>query len=303
MPANFIVEVGPTPVLRPGGNYHSLTDDDYYATLIAAAHERGLNVVHFEQDSPHFELSAEEMAELERLKTSDAEWWEAWFDQWKAYAVGRAARAEANGVEMFVPYLFADGTFRPEVYPEYEERWREILGAIREVYSGTLAMSFVNADERLTFIDAFDVALITVFPAMYTSMDIMEDKQNPTLEQLVEINRFFLSFPHRLAEAGMPIYYILVINSSDGQEGSEVIEEIAGFAPDFQEQALYYEAFFREAAATPWVKGVFTERWDWFDQYHRHADTPEAIYFDQTTGGAPRSKPAEDVVKLWFSIY
>ena len=96
---------------------------------------------------------------------------------------------------MFVPYLMADGTFWPDVYPDYDERWREILAAIREVYSGTLGMSFVNADERLTFVDAFDVGLVTVFNSMYTSMDTMEDKQNPTLEELVEINRFFLSFP------------------------------------------------------------------------------------------------------------
>ena len=215
-------------------------------------------MVHFEQDSPHFELSAEEMVELETLKSSDPAWWEAWFDQWKVYVVERAARAEANGVEMFVPLLMADSTFWPDVYPDYDERWREILSAIREVYSGTLAMSFVNADERLTFIDAFDVGLVTVFPAMYTSMDIMEDKQNPTLEQLEEINRFFLSFPQPLIQAGMPIYYILVVNSSDGQTGSEDVDERVGFQADFQEQALYYEAFFNVVAETPYIRGVFT---------------------------------------------
>ena len=293
VPANFIIEVNP-PMLRPEGNYHSLTDNEYYATLIAAAHARGLKVVQFEQDAPHFSLSSEEMSELEVLKSSDAAWWEAWFDQWKVYVVQRAARAEANGVEMFVPFLMADGTFRPDVYPDYDKRWREILAAIREVYSGTLAMSFVNADERLTFIDAFDVALITVFPAMYTSTDTIADKRNPTLEELIEVNEAFLSFPQPLIQAGMPIYYILTVNSSDGQT------EKATFVPDFLEQALYYEAFFKVASESPWVKGMFTERWDWFDQYHRHADTGEAIYFDTTLESSPRSKPAEEVVRLWF---
>ena len=303
VPANFIVQVTPTPVLRPEGNYHSLTDDDYYATLIAAAHDRGLKVVQFEQDSPHFELSPEEMSALETMQSSSAEWWEAWFDQWKEWVVQRAARAEAVGVEMFVPYLMADGTFRPEAYPDYDKRWREILTAIREVYSGTLAMSFVNADERLTFIDAFDVAFVTVFPAMYTSMDTIADKQSPTLDEAIQVNEFFLSFPQPLIQADKPIYYILTINSSDGQTGSEDIEEKSTFVGDFQEQALYYEAFFQVASELPYIKGVFTERWDWFDQYHRPADTPEAIYFDATLESSPRSKPAEEVVKLWFEIH
>jgi hypothetical protein len=228
--------------LRLRENYHSLSDDDYYATLIAAAHERGLNVVHFEQDSPHFELSAEETTAL------------------------------------------------------------EILAAIREVYSGTLAMSFVNADERLTFIYAFDVGLVTVFLAMYTSTDIMEDNQNPTLEQLEEINRLFLSFPQPFIQAGMPIYYIFVPASSDGQMRSEDVDERVKFQSDYQEQALYYEAFFNGVAETPYIRGFFIERWDWFDQYRRLGDQPGANYFDETLGASPRSKPAEDVIRAWFSI-
>ena len=161
------------------------------------------------------------MADLERLKASGAAWWESWFDQWEVWVVQRAARAEVNRVEMFVPLLFAESTFQPEVYPNYGERWREILRAIREVYSGTLAMSFVNADERLTFIDAFDVGLVTVFTGMYTSTDLVADTLNPTLEEATRVNEFFLSFPQPLIQAGTPIYYILTINSSDGQVGSE----------------------------------------------------------------------------------
>ena len=101
----------------------------------------------------------------------------------------------------------------------------------------------------------------------------------------------------------MPIYYITVFNSSDGQTGSEDVGEREGFQVDFQEQALYYEAFFKVVEESPWIQGVFTERWDWFDQYGRNADTPETVYFDETTGASPRSKPAEEVIRLWFSIY
>jgi len=42
---------------------------------------------------------------------------------------------------------------------------------------------------------------------------------------------------------------------------------------------------------------------DWFDQYYRPGDTPEAAYFDATLEASPRSKPAEEVVMLRYSIY
>lgn len=164
--------------------------------------------------------------------------------------MARAERAEENGVEMFVPYLMADGTFRPEVYPEYGERWRDILAAIREVYSGVIGMSFVNADERLTFIDAFDVALITIFPGLYTTTGRIADVQDPSMEEITFLTENIFDQVPSLVEAGTPVYYILVINSSDGQVGSEVIAEKSQFGVDFREQALYFEAFF-SAAAVP----------------------------------------------------
>ena len=56
------------------------------------------------------------------------------------------------------------------------------------------------------------------------------------------------------------------------------------------------------ASESPWIKGVFTERWDWFDQYRRSGDTGEAVYFDAALESSPRSKPTEEVVRLWIGI-
>ena len=138
-------------------------------------------------------------------------------------------------------------------------------------------------------------------------IDFQKGSESPsrvfrTMTELIDSNRFFLSFPQVLIDAAMPIYYVLTVNSSDGQRRSEDVEERATFQADFQEQALYYEAFFKTVAETPWVSGVFTERWDWFDQYERPGDPPGASYFDATFESSPRSKPAEEVVKLWYEI-
>ena len=50
-------------------------------------------------------------------------------------------------------------------------------------------------------------------------------------------------------------------------------------------------------AERPWIDGALVGYLDWFDQYTR---APEHLYFDQTTGGSARSKPAEEVIQLWF---
>ena len=50
----------------------------------------------------------------------------------------------------------------------------------------------------------------------------------------------------------------------------------------------------------PWIQGVFVDRMDWFDQYRR---SPEYTYFDATFESSPRSKSAEEVIKLWFGIH
>ena len=54
-------------------------------------------------------------------------------------------------------------------------------------------MSFVNAaDDRLTCVDAFDVASVTVFSDMYTSGYRLADEQNPTMDELLETKPSFL---------------------------------------------------------------------------------------------------------------
>ena len=296
----FLTHVDP-PVVGDGGNYLSLTDEAYYRAMVKAAHDRGLKVLQVDGHTSGLELTPDQL-ELLPVKQADPDWWDAWFAEWKRWTVSRAERAERHGVEMFAPLQFAEDTFRPDVFPEYGERWRDILSTVRDVYSGTIAMSFVNADDKLNFIDAFDVGLITVFDGMYITTGIIEDVSNPTMDELLEDNRFFFSFPQALIAAEKPIYYVLTVNSADAQRRSEDIDERITMSVDFQEQVLYYEAFFKAVDESPWISGVFTERWDWFDQFARPVDPPGASYFDATLESSPRSKPAEDVVKLWYSM-
>lgn len=302
----FYSQVSPMPIFIDWENDLSLSNETYFASLVDSAKQRGLKVMQTDSVTAGLGLSQEQM-DSEKDMRMDPAWWDEWFNQWKKYVVPRAARAEKYDVDMYVVDLFADSTFNPDVYPEYGERWREIISEVREVYSGIVAISLINADERFTFEDAVDAVLITLFPGLYTSSGNIVDTTKPTLIELEEQTKISFSQAEWKLAGKVSVYYIFLASSSDGQISGEPPPWGWGPIPpekvDFQEQAMYYEAFFNMLEQQEWVSGVFTERWDWFDQFHRPGDFLEAYYFDETIGGSPRSKPAEDVVRLWFEIY
>ncbi|MCW4048377.1 MAG: PKD domain-containing protein [Candidatus Bathyarchaeota archaeon] len=299
--AVFITEVEPVPLLEAEGNDLSLTDEEFYAELVGAAKQNGFKVMQTESYYPGVFLSSEEWTRLEEMKENPI-WWAEFFDQYKEWVVSRAARAEKYGVDLFIPCLFADDTMRPDVYPEYDERWREILQGIREVYSGEIGFSVINPDDRLNFLDEIDALQITVFGGLYTSKQgEIADVHNPTMEELVNITEGFFHYPENVLADNVSIHYILTFASADAQNNVE--DPSLRGAMDFAEQALYYEAFFTALEGETWVDGVISERWDYWDEWRRTGDNPEAAYFDESTGSTPRNKPAEDVINLWFDMW
>jgi hypothetical protein len=298
-PANFLTQLDPTPVWGAQYENLSLTSDDFYAAFIDTAHANGLKVLQTEQDAPDGSIKPDEYARWNDVRQTPG-YWEEWFNQWQVWAVARAARAEAFGVDMFVPFVWADDTFKPQVYPDYDRRWREMIAAIREVYSGEVGVAVLSIGVAdLTFADAVDAVFVAIDGSGIAYREVVADRDNPTMEQIREIADEKVAIAReRLADSGVPVYFMLSATSSSGQRGSEDVNELATFVPDFQEQALYFETMLQSIQDEPWVKGALAGVVDWFDQFAR---SPEQIYFDQTFQASPRSKPAEDVFRLWFS--
>ena len=92
--------------------------------------------------------------------------------------------------------------------------------------------------------------------------------------------------------------YQIASSSVSGQVGSEDLAVRATFVRDFREQVVYYEALFQIVANETWVNGLWVASMNWFDQFRR---AEEFSYFDETLLGSPRSKPAEQVMSLWFA--
>lgn len=297
VPAQFLTQVDPSPIWGETVETLSLTNDEYYAALIESAHSHGLKVLQAEQDAPGFSLDLDQERWAEARRTP--EYWEGFFDEWTPWAVERAARAEKYGVDMFSPFVWANDLLRPEKYPDYERRWLEMIAAIREVFSGQIAIwSIGSVDQNLTFLDELDAVILSLDSNGLFGEGFIDVRNNPQLDQVISSvkNRLDQSRP-TLADSGVPIIYSPIATSSDGQLGSEDPEELATFVPDFQEQAIYYEGMLQAFASEPWITGIMLSVTDWFDQFAR---PPEGLYFDQTFQASPRSKPAEDVSALWF---
>lgn len=299
VPALFYTQVLPFPEFATEGTKLSLANETYYAALVDAAHSKGLNVMHVEQTAPYWNLTQDDYDALESM-WYDQKWSDAWFSAWKKYIVPRAEMVERHGVEMFVLYLFPEGdTFKAE---GYVEGWRDIIAGVREVYSGQIAFNVVNADERvLPLLEDIDVLLITIFPGLYSSG--IDDLADPTPEQIAAITEGFFNAPREYVGGKLPVYYVFSSTSSDGQKGGEASEwKLSTEGLDFREQVVYYEGVFKAMEDEEWINGFIPERWDYFDQYDRVGESYESYYYDHTRGASPRSKPAEDLINLWFDL-
>ncbi|MDA1216237.1 MAG: hypothetical protein O2812_05130 [Chloroflexi bacterium] len=295
-PAVFLTQMDPLPKYVPHNNDLSLTDDAYYAQMVAAAKANGLGVIHAEQDGPYFDLP-EGQWELRHQFAADPVWMEAWLDELRAWVLPRAARAEAAGVGMYV--LFNPANFTFQEGNGYDRLWRELIAQVREVYSGDVGVTLeLGADGRFTFADAVDFAIFgadaTYFPGHF------DDPNNPPFDEMVAVIEEHISRSKPFVEGKTKAYHSFGATSSNGREGSEAQSERATFLTDFQEQALYYEAVFLALEAHPWIEGASFGTLDWFAQYRR---SPENWYYDSTNQGSTRSKPTKEALRLWFGMY
>ena len=296
VPAFFLDQLDPLPRYVPLHNSLSLTDDSYYAELIEAAKRNGLRVMMAEQDAPTSDLPEGDW-ELRNQRAADPEWLEAWFGELRAWLLPRAVRAETAGVELYALFNPADFTFKQGT--DYDRHWRELIAEVRAVYSGEVGVWLgLGADERFTFADALDFALVSMDGSYFTGH--LADTTDPSVDELRSLISEHIDRARAALDGRTKAYYYFAANSSDGQEGSEAQSDRARFLTDFQEQSVYYEAFFAALEEHPWVTGSFVGGIDWFDQYRRALDQ---WYFDATNEGSPRSKPAEQVATLWYSLY
>jgi hypothetical protein len=233
----------------------------------------------------------------ERLTADPADpeanaYWDRWFTQFEPFMIKAATIAEDNNIELLCLGKQLGGPMNPK----NEQRWRALIRKVRAIYHGKITQTvffsgWQKYEETMPWADELDY--ITSY---YYSQ--FSKKEHPSLDELTSAmestnrDRFDILYN----KFRKPLIIITPFQSRDYAAKMEWFEPMAS-APqvkqDFIAQADLYEAFFESTLDEPWLGGVFT--WG----YWIEPDFNPKYSFDKSS--SIRSKPAELVVRKWFS--
>jgi hypothetical protein len=218
---------------------------------------------------------------------TEAEWTE-WLTRYENFILHYARMSE----EYELP-LFCIGTELRRVVQEKPDFWKELVGKVKEVYSGkiTYAANWYMEYEEVTFWDQLDfIGIQGYFPLSQSHQPSVEELRRgwePHASQLQKLSKAYnkrilfteLGYSSTSSAAAEPWAWIDRHNTVGRQLCTAT-------------QANCYEAFFREFWDKPWCAGVMI--WEW---YGPHDQAGGALNMDFT----PQNKPAEKVLNRWFS--
>lgn len=205
---------------------------------------------------------------------------DSWFRAYEEWIVGLAAIASREGVE-----ILSLGSEMSSVDVE-TERWRSIIGRVRPIYRGQLTYS-ANWDhyERVEFWDQLDLVGLTGYFEL-----VPRDMTDPSLEEVIEGWReWHVRLMRWQSLHGRPLLLTEVgYRSNDGAAARPWRWGEGENQVDLEEQRVAYEAFTRVWSHEPRLGGVFF--WNWWGEGG-----------DECHDYTPRHKPAEEVLRQWFS--
>ncbi len=219
----------------------------------------------------------------------------AFFASYKAEVVHLAAIAEQGDVG-----TFAIGNEMSRLSgAEYEGDWRDIISAVRSVYSGDVTYAAATDEaSKVGFWDDLDIIGVNTYPPLTSSTE-------PTVGELVRAwNEVpFNPYYARAFDHQSPVDFLHALAQDHGKQVlmTEVgYRSIDGTAinpgggsskapPDAAEQADAYNAFMQVwgTQGGSWFKGVQFWQWDLSNQPNE-------------TGYSVQHKPAEQVVEQYF---
>lgn len=203
---------------------------------------------------------------------------DAWFHSYERFLTHYAELAAQEGVA-----LLSVGV-ELEQMVQHEHRWRELIARVREIYPGPLTYS-ANWDSfaQVPFWDALDYVGIDA----YFDLDVSPE---PTVEALrAAWQPWIRQLREFAAQVRKPVLFT-EIGVRSVQGASRHPWDWAYQAPiSMQEQANYYEAFFRVLWRQPWLAGIYL--WAWVPG---RAGPEDPSY---TVSG----KPAASIVQHWYT--
>ena len=165
----------------------------------------------------------------------------------------------------------------------HEQKWRELIADIREVYRGKLIYSSNwDAYQKTPFVDALDFAGVTGY------FELAEENKPTTAEDLIHAWRYIYFDLLRWSESvDKPLVITEVGYLSTTDAAAWPWKEAARNVVDLEIQRQAYEAFRRFWNDEPRLEGAYF--WQWFGE-----GGPKDHEY------TPRRKPAEKELERWY---
>ena len=226
-----------------------------------------------------------------------SDYWREWFDSFIESSKYFAEFAERNRLEAMIigaEYFGTEGR---------GAEWREVIAAIRAVYSGPLTYecTFKSLEDyELDWFDELDFLSYSYYPPACPVPDgkpAFADHPHYSVEQMVEFLSARRSKVERLSKrfGRKPVAFTEIgVRSAHGCI-SRPFDFLEKTGYDGREQADYMEAVFRTFWTVPQWLGLYW--WKWDETQHR------PHYFDEPgvdKGFTIQGKPAEAVMRRWF---
>lgn len=223
--------------------------------------------------------------EIEMKSNED---WDEWFNQYQQFILHYAKFAQDNNIEALCVGTELHNTLR-----NHEKQWRNIIAQIRKVYHGSLtyAANWYKEYEEVLFWDALDdIGIQAYFP-------LTDSESNTSIEDLRSGWDLHLRAIEKIhTKFKKPVIFTEIGYRSTPKAAREPwIWPVRGRKDevDLQLQKRCYQAFFETAWQKPWMQGVYF--WKWFPHHSRAGRA-------SSDGFTPQNKPAEIVMRKWFSV-
>ena len=170
----------------------------------------------------------------------------------------------------------------------HEEDWINMVKKIRRIYNGKIVYgpNWSSEFSKLTFWNYFDyIGLSEYFP--------LSDKNNPTDEELFHGAELVMNKIHSVQKKyDKPVIFTEVGFRSTGEPWKTALEKDTKNEISLMNQARCYNALFKAAYNQKWLAGMYWWKWPSYLAYGGGHDNEHYT---------PNNKPAEDIVKEWYS--
>jgi hypothetical protein len=293
-------------VLAPVPGKDAFWNDTY--RMVTQARSSNMNVAIF--PTPRFASNADDFW---GGAPKNGDWWQTWFDHYRAFAINFADLATQSGAQTLIlggdwvgPALpdgtLADGITSSGVPEDAETRWRSIIAEVRTHFRGTILWALPYNQE---YVDA-PLGFLSDIDGVYLLWGVkLSDSSNPTAESMAnEAGRLLDTNISPLASLlGKPIIIATAYPSangaasgciSDGHGGclnwnqlSQPNPDVSSVNLNLQLQADIYEAMLTAINQRQWVGGFISRGY-----------YPPTILQDKSA--SVHGKRAADILWYWY---